>query len=464
VRRWVFILTCALGAALLVAPARAPCAVGSGALKPFLEYIESKDRYLDTQHPATDPRQQFIVYAKDAKRAKQVLAVAVRHRHRAQQFFGTSVIWMEPAVILVYPNGNAYHRSWGMYGTGGVQIQARYRGKGVKLKLVVTYEGELLLERTLPHELMHLLITDMSNRGYFDGKRGEMTPTPVWIQEGLAEYLTADAERRENFEKFFYWSLHKQEQIPLARLLEQMRYDRRAWLHYAQSYSFIAFVAATVPDGRLRLRNYITSYDDPARAKDRMQIFNLTFVGVAPSIEQLERRWHAWVRARYARHFSPVVLRTKPADHADDAAADGRIWVQFDKPIDASTLSAKTMALRAGTSKELGDDEENLLQRASFKCNKSATVLLIEVTAGLRPSRRHTLALSDHVKDAHGHVLVAEKFEEMERDDWWKSAKPEPAPGDKQAKKPEEAAPPKLVHSITFKTRAKETDSAGGDQ
>ena len=462
-RPWVSILTCALGAALFAAPTLAPCAMGSSALKPVLEAIKG-EKALDTDHAAKDPRQQFIVYAKDGKRAQQALEVAVRNRHKAQQFFGTSVIWREPAVILLYPSKNAYHRSWGLYGTGGVQIQTRFRGKGVKIKLVVTYEDKHVLTRTLPHELMHLLITDMSNRRYFDGKRGDMVPTPVWIQEGLAEYLTADAERRADFEKFFYWKLQTKEQISLPRLLEKMRYDRRAWLHYAQSYSFIAFIAATVPNGRLRLRNYITSYDDPSLGSDPKRIFDMTFQGVAPSIEQLEERWHAWVRARYVRHFPPTMLRTKPADGADDAATDGRIWVQFDKPVDPKTLSAETMALRADTSKELGADEDNLLRGASFKYNATRTVLLVTVPGGFRPDRCYTLALSDHVKDAHEHALTVNRFEEMERGDWWKSKKPELDSGREPSKEKVEEAPPKLVCSISFRTGAEETDSGRSHQ
>jgi hypothetical protein len=453
VRTWVSILTCAVCAALFLAPAPAPCTTGASALKPFLELIKQEGA-LDTDHPATDARQQFIVFAKDAKRAQEVLAVAVQSRHRAQQFFGTSIIWKEPAVILIYPSENAYHSSWGLYGTGGVQLQGRFHGKGVRIKLIVTYEEEHLLKRTLPHELMHLLIYDMSNRRYFDGKRGDLVEAPIWIHEGLAEYLTADPERRADFEKYFYWKLHTKEQMRLARLLKQTAYDERAWLHYAEAYSFVAFVAATVPNGRLRLRNYITSFDDPAMGGDAMRIFDLTFQGVAPSIEQLEQRWHAWVRARYARHFPPTMLRTKPAHRADDAASDGKIWVQFDKPVDPRTLSAATIALRAGTSKKLGADEGNLLRGASFKCNKTRTVLLITVPGGLKPDCRYTLALSDHVKDAEKRALTTKKFEEMESGAWAKSEKPELDFDWKPSKKKAEAAPPKLVCAINFKTGA----------
>ncbi len=432
--------------------------MGLGMLKPFLEALE-EERDLDTDHPATDARQQFIVYAKDGKRARQVVAVAVQRRHKAQQFFGTSIIWKEPAVILVYPDKAAYHRSWGMYGTAGVQLQGRYRGKGVKVKLVVTFEGEGLLEHTLPHELMHLLITDMSNRHYFDGRRRDVVATPVWIQEGLAEYMTAGAQRRKNFEKLVYWSLHEKKQIPLQRMLEQMPYDRNIMLHYAQSYSFIAFIAATVPNGRVRLRNYITSYNEPRLAKSPRRAFELAFQGVAPSIEVLEKRWHAWVAKHYRRHFAPVLLRTRPTDKARDASPDGKIWVQFDKPIDPATMTAKTMALRTGDSKRLGDDEENLLRQASFEYDSLRSVLLIEVAGGLDAGCDYTLAFSDHVRDTRQHGLVAERFDELKRGDWWKSKNVEPLPGQKRAQEKKEK-PPKLVTSITFTTKAKETDDA----
>lgn len=449
---------------LLAALAVVPGACGSSAsrLKPFLDELET-DRYLDTDHPATDARLQFMVYAEEAKMAQRVLGVALRHRARAQQFFGTSIIWKEPAIILVYPDMMSYYRSWGMFGTAGVQVQFRY--KGTKVKLIVTYEGERLLKHTLPHELMHLLMYDMSNRHYFEGRRRDPVYMPKWIQEGLAEYMTAGAERREDYEKLVYWSLHEKEEIPLRRLLVLKGYDRRWLLHYAESYSFVAFLAATVRDGRMRLRNYITSFNEPALAKAPLKVFEMAFQGVAPSIEVLEQRWHAWVARSYRRHFSPVVLQTKPAAKATGVQLDGRIWVKFDKPLDPDTLGAETMALRRGGSTKLGDDKDNLLHGAAFRYDAAKSVLLIEVPGGLEPGRKYTLAFSDGVKDGGEHGLVAEKFDEMKSDGWRKSGKAEPRPdedeGEGEEEKEKKKTPPKLVTSIWFKTTTEESDDGG---
>ena len=426
-------------------------AAGQSSLDSLLAELEGH-RYLDTDNPAREPREQFLVFAHEAEYADKVLAVALKHRAAAQRFFGTSIIWKEPAVILVYPDKVAYYRATGMYGTGGVQVQFRY--KGYKVKLIATFEGENLLEHTLPHELTHLIITDMSNRHYFEGRRRDVILTPVWIQEGLAEYFTADDERRESFERLVYWSLHKDEALSLRKMLRQMGYDRKIVLHYAQSYSFIAFIAATVPQGRAKLRTYIQYYNEPELAKDPLKAFRLAFRVSDASIETIEKRWHAWVGRNYNVHFAPVVLRTHPADKAEDAARNGQVWIKFDKPMDPDTFNAKTMALRKSTTAKLGDDKTNLLAKAAFTYDSAESVLLIEVPGGLKAGAKYALALSDQVTDADRHGLVAEKFDEMEREEWWKSTKIEPQPDDKRAEKKQD--PPKLVSSITFTTKAKD--------
>ncbi|MBN1916336.1 MAG: Ig-like domain-containing protein [Verrucomicrobia bacterium] len=433
--------------------------IEAGALKPVVEVLK-EERYIDGEHPAQDARHQFLVYAKDAQRAQEVLAVVVQRRHQAQQFFQTSVIWREPAVVIVYPNRTAYLRSTGLFGTGGVQMQFRYKGKGVKVKLVITYEGEGMLEHTLPHELMHLLTSDMSNRGYFDGRRSEVTELPIWTNEGIAEYMTADAKRRTDFEKIVYYALHEDAMLGLERLLRQTRYDSRIALHYAESYSLVAFIAATVPDGRQRLRNFIMAFDDPNRAKDPIRTFELTFQGVAPSIDAFEARWHAWIRQQYVHHLPPVVAKTFPGDKSADASAEGKIWIKFDKPMDPQTVSVATVSLRKGSSKELGDDADNLLRGAKLSWGEGGTVLLIEASGGFEAGGTYTLVLSNYVKDLRQHGLVVDKFAAMETDEWWTQSTIEPTPGGQgtTAKKTTAKTPPKAVSVLTFKTKGGESE------
>ena len=459
-RFFVWPAICAAAGAVLVVPVAGFCLSGVAGLKPVLEAIED-DYYLDTEHPAVDVREQFIVYAKDGTRAQEVLAVALKYRTKAQRFFGTSTIWELPALILVYPDKAAYDRSTGLVGTGGMHIQTRYKGK--RVKLVLTHEGEGVLEHTLPHELMHLLITDMSNRDYFAGAQDNIVGTTVWIQEGLAESLTADADRRADFERLVRWKLHTGELIPLRRLLARMNYEREMMLHYAQSYSFVAFIAATMQErGRQRLRNYITSYNDSRLAGDPIKNFTLAFQGVAPSIEALEKRWHAWIATHYERHFCPVVVRTSPADGAQDASTAGRILVKFSKPIDPETLIAETITLCSGRSKKLGSEEDNLLRQASFTQDSTSTALRIDVPGGLQAEHGDTLVFSNRVRDRRERGLVADRFAEMERADWWKSNDVEPVPGQvRERKTAKDETPLKAVTAITFTTGAGGTDDAG---
>jgi hypothetical protein len=438
-------------AALLAAASPAARAAGENSVEALLTELEG-NRYLDIGHPAKDPRGQFLVYARDAKFAQEVLDVAVKHRAGAQRFFGTSIIWKEPAVLVVYPSRTAYYRAVGMYGTGGVQAHLRY--KGFKFKLIATFEGEDLLGHTLLHELAHLIVTDMSNRQYFDGHRRDPVETPVWVQEGLAEYLTAEAERRETFERLTYWAVHEKKTIPLRTMLVEMDYDNRIVLHYAQSYSFVAFIASAAAHGRDKLRTYLQYYNEPELAKDPLKAFLLAFRTSDASTETIEQQWHAWIGTHYKGRFAPVVLRTHPADKAKAADRDGRVWVKFDKPMDPDGFSAATMALRQGTTAALGDEQGNLLAKAAFTYDSVESVLLIEVPGGFAAGTAYTLGLSDHVTDADRHGLTAEKFDEMKREEWWKSTKIEPQPDDKRQEKAEDA--PKLVTSITFTTKQKD--------
>lgn len=463
------LIVLAVLAVLAAAPA-AMCAAGADRLKPFLEYL-SHDPYLDTDRPAKDPREQFVVYAKNAERARQVLDVAVKRRQQAQQFFGTSVIWKEPAVLLVYPSREAYIRVGGHPFSAGVQMQGRYRGRGVKVKLVMTFEDEGMIDSTLPHELLHLLITDMSNRNYFEGRQAEATAVPMWVQEGIAEYMTADAEEREFYERLVYMALYEGEQIDLDEMLPLMGYHRKTILHYAQSYSFIAFIAATMPNGRLRLRNYLTSFNESKRAEKPMEIFRLAFQGAAPSIDALEQRWHQWARYQYNGYFPPSVSRTLPADKATDAPLDGTLWVEFDKPVSRPTVTAATMALRTGASRALGDDEGNLLRAASFTWNRINTVLRIQVRGGLEAGTKYTLTFSSHVFDLQQHALTTDPFADF-KSGKWKKDKDEAEGAETAGAKPDSAAaaetagaegtdekpkPATVVTTVTFQTRAKET-------
>jgi hypothetical protein len=460
----VWLVLCTVFALSLVVPRAGLCSSGMDRIKPVLDEI-TRDFYLDTDHPASDIRQQFVVFAKDGARAKEILAVAVKQRSRAQRFFGTSIVWDLPALILVYPDKTTYYRATGLVGTGGVQVQTRYKGK--RVKLILTFEGEGLVEHTLPHELMHLLITDMSNRDYFSGAQPDLVITPVWIQEGLAEFLTADADRRADFERLVLWRLHQNKLIPLRRLLSHMGYEREIVLHYAESYSFVAFVAATMRErGRQRLRNYITSYNVPELAQDPIRNFTMAFQGAMPSIEALEKRWHAWIARYYERHFCPVVVKTLPADGARDVPTVGRILVKFSKPIDPATLNAETITLRVGDSEELAGQEDNLLSQATFTQDRSTTALRIDVPGGLKAEHIYTLVFSSHVRSKDERGLVTDRFVEMKRADWWKSNDFEPVPGQVREKdeadaEAEEEDPLEVVTTITFRTESGDTDDAG---
>jgi len=69
------------------------------------------------------------------------------------------------------------------------------------------------------------------------------------------------------------------------------------------------------------------------------------------------------------------------------------------------------------------------------------------------------------VRDRRERGLVADRFAEMERADWWKSNDVEPVPGQvRERKTAKDETPLKAVTAITFTTGAGGTDDAGASR
>ncbi len=80
--------------------------------------------------------------------------------------------------LKVYPTMDAYRDQTGQPGW----VAASTRGHSIRLQPLATLKSKDVLESTLRHELLHLLVEEKARAG-----------TPVWFREGLVVYLSGSA-------------------------------------------------------------------------------------------------------------------------------------------------------------------------------------------------------------------------------------------------------------------------------
>ena len=250
--------------------------------------------------PAMDTQEQFIVFSPDRNLSKALLDRALKLRLEIYRFFGISKVWDEPAFILVFPTKERY----GVLGTGGASVQFRYRSQSVRI--IGSYIQEGLEERILPHEMVHFLIADLATVG--SSREGESPQLPFFVNEGIAEYFTASPGRRLLFEKSAWETFQAGKLQPLRAVVtstatwaEAKPGAEGARTHRAQAYSVVSFLAS-LPDGNLKLRNYISAYGTSTgrvpRESASLQAFETAFRRDYSSWEGLQDRWVQFIRDR----------------------------------------------------------------------------------------------------------------------------------------------------------------------
>jgi tetratricopeptide (TPR) repeat protein len=250
--------------------------------------------------PVMDTQEQFIVFSLDHSLSKSLLDAALKLRLEIYRFFRISKVWNEPAFILVFPTRERY----GLLGTGGASLQFKYRGQSVRM--IGSYIQEGLEERILPHEIVHFLIADLSTVG--SGREGEPTQLPYFINEGIAEYFSASPGRRLLFEKGAWETFQAGKLEPLSKILtstaspvEALTGSESAWTQRAQAYSVVSFLAS-LPDGNVKLRNYISIYGTSVgrvpRESASLRAFETAFRQDYSSWEGLQNRWVQYILDR----------------------------------------------------------------------------------------------------------------------------------------------------------------------
>ncbi len=250
--------------------------------------------------PVMDVQEQFIVFSPDQRLSREILGVVLDLRLRIHRFFSISKVWDEPAFVLIFPTKESY----GLRGTGGATIQFKYRNQYIRI--LSSYLQEHLTDHIVPHEMVHFLIAELSTVG--SRSEGKPPELPVFINEGIAEYFSASSGRRLLFEKGVWESYRagKLENVKkivtsTAHWAEALTGGEQAGAQRAQGYSVVSFLAS-LPNGNVKLRNYIMSFGTSAgrfsREEASLRAFEMAFRRDYSSWEELQRRWVQHIQER----------------------------------------------------------------------------------------------------------------------------------------------------------------------
>ncbi len=188
-------------------------------------------------------------------------------------------LWDERCHIYLYPDRQAYLQATGAPAwSGGL---ARYRQR-----VVLSFAGApAFLERTLPHELAHLLF-----REYV----GFANPhVPRWLDEGVAQY--AERGTREQALATMRRWLRQGVYFPLAQLsrLSLRRVPGRlAQVFYTQAVTLVHFFLARY--GSQRFLEFCSNLRDGYRLE---RALSFATAGSLDSLAALEAAWQQFVLA-----------------------------------------------------------------------------------------------------------------------------------------------------------------------
>lgn len=283
--------------------------------------------------PVMDTQQQFIVFSPDQRLSGELLKVVQKLRQEIYRFFGISKIWDQPAFILIFPTRESY----GLPSSGGAAVQFKYRGQNVRI--IASYLQEGLKEKILPHEMVHFLVGDLSVVG--SAPREKPPELPPFINEGIAEYFTAHRGRRILFEKSVWEMFQARKLEPFKTIVtstaswrEMFTSGERGWGLHAQGYSVVSFLAS-LPDGNVKLRNYILSFGTLASRGSResasLRAFEMAFRQDYASWEELQNRWMHYIRDR-----EMVIIEAESASVLDSS---GEKWEVKSAPAEKLWLS-----------------------------------------------------------------------------------------------------------------------------
>lgn len=179
----------------------------------------------------------FDVFARRSAIADRVLAAAEYHFKRIAQWIGHEPSpQFEPRIELrIYATPEDFRRETGAKGITTALSRSRVQDGRVILRKIEAHQGDpWLLSATIPHELTHILLTDMS----------PLSPPPLTLDEGIA--LLAEPPAR----RLMYARLAASKKIALEPVLNSDRIGESVEDFYASAdvvtqFALAASAAAT---------------------------------------------------------------------------------------------------------------------------------------------------------------------------------------------------------------------------
>ncbi len=228
-----------------------------------------------------------VFFVEDASYAKTVSRWAEQYYTRITIDLGLNHVirrdrapwlWDDRCHIYLYPDRGAYLQATGAPRWSSGMVNYRKR-------LVYSFLGaKAFLQKTLPHELAHILFREYVG---FDNLE-----VPRWLDEGVAQY--AEIGRRQEAQQIMrqrmvqgtYFSLQELHQLPVNRVPRQA-----ARLYYSQAVTLIHFLLAYY--GSRRFTVFCSSLRD-RYPLDRALSFATS--GSVQSLRDLESVWRQFMR------------------------------------------------------------------------------------------------------------------------------------------------------------------------
>jgi hypothetical protein len=186
-------------------------------------------------------------------------------------------LWERRCRIYLYPSRDGYLRATGSPAWSGGMVNYRQR-------VVYSFMGApSFLEKTLPHELTHILFREYVG---FDNAR-----VPRWLDEGVAQY--AELGRREESLELMRQGLAQGIHVPLEqlqRLPVNHVYAGVAQLFYSQAVSLVHFFLAQY--GSQRFIAFCSSLRDGHPIE---RALSFATAGSVQSLGELEDAWRQFI-------------------------------------------------------------------------------------------------------------------------------------------------------------------------
>jgi len=219
-----------------------------------------------------EPPMKILWYDGDVNYALEVMDVARNGLSSIQRLITLQI--PEHIEVFVYPDTYSLEETYGSDGRRLAAGHAQTQTGVILLALPNSPDAQRIMERRLPHELMHILLYQTTGDKYSN--------LPVWLKEGLA--MLAEQYPDPDYEVLLTEAFQSDELIPMDTLCTTFPQDQAgAMLAYAQSASFTRYLYQRF--GSSGLDALVNEYAD---GKD-CQFGAQAALGV--NMNDLEREW-----------------------------------------------------------------------------------------------------------------------------------------------------------------------------